>query len=290
MAVLDAQFLARLERLRFKPRRVHIGSLRGERLSKRKGISIEFADFRPYAIGDDTRHLDWKILARLDRPIVKTYRDETELPVYLLLDASASMQFGNPPKWQLAIHLSAALGYIALCGGDALFTIALPQSDFRTVPLRGKGMFPNLLRWLKGLSPNGKGLAESLQQFARADFPKGLAILLTDGLDENFPDALRQLASRNHEILLLQVLSDAEMESDLEGDLRLLDCETDEVVEITATLGVMREYAQRLKAFCQQLEDICRRAGGWYFRTNSNAQVSDIVLRHLRRLGIVGLP
>lgn len=288
--MLDAQLLARLERLRFKPRRIHAGTLRGERLSKRKGISIEFADFRPYAIGDDTRHLDWKILARLDRPIVKTYRDETELPVYLLLDASASMQFGNPPKWQLAIQLSAALGYIALCGGDALFTIALPQSDFRTVPLRGKGMFPNLLRWLKGLSPNGKGLAESLQQFARVDFPKGLAILLTDGLDENFPDALRQLASRNHEILLLQVLSDAEMEPDLEGDLRLLDCETDEVVEITATLGVMREYAQRLKAFCQQLEDICRRAGGWYFRTNSNAQVSDIVLRHLRRWGIVGLP
>ncbi|MFA0748136.1 DUF58 domain-containing protein [Fervidibacter sp.] len=288
--MLDAQLLARLERLRFKPKRTHTGALKGERISKRKGISIEFADFRPYAVGDDTRHLDWKILARLDRPIVKTYRDETELPVYLLLDSSASMQFGNPSKWQLAIHLAAALGYIALCGSDVLFPIALPQSDYRPLPLRGKSMFSRLLLWIKGLQPNGKGLAESLQQFARLDLPKGLAVLLTDGLDESFPESLRQVASRGHELVLLQILSDAELQPTLEGDLRLVDCETEEVKEITATLGVLREYQRRLEEFCQQLSDICRRAGGWYLRLTSDATVHDIVFRHLRRLGVVGLP
>lgn len=288
--MLDAQLLVRLERLRFKPRRIHTGSLRGERLSKRKGISIEFADFRPYAIGDDTRHLDWKILARLDRPILRTYRDETELPVYLLLDDSASMQFGNPPKWQLAVQLAAALGYIALSGGDAIFAVSLSKPEIQSSPLRGKSMFSHLLRLLKSLQPEGKGLAEGVSKFSRSNLPKGLAVLLTDGLDENFPDALRQLASRSHEILLLQILSNAELELALEGDLRLLDCETDDIVEITATLSVMREYAQRLKEFCQQLEDICLRSGGWYLRTTSNAQVSDIVLRHLRRLGVIGLP
>jgi uncharacterized protein (DUF58 family) len=288
--MLDAQLLARLERLRFKPRRTHTGGLKGERLSKRKGISIEFADFRPYAVGDDTRHLDWKILARLDRPIVKTYRDETELPVYLLLDLSASMQFGNPPKWRLAVQLATALGYIALCGGDALFPIILPQSDARQIPLRGKSMFSHLIRWLKDAQPNGKGLAEGLQRFARSDLPKGLVILLTDGLDENFPESLRQIASRGHELVLLQILSDAELQPALEGDLRLVDCETEEAKEITATLGVMGEYQRRLEEFCQQLNDICRRAGGWYLRLTSDATVHDIVLRHLRRLGVVGLP
>lgn len=288
--MLDAQLLVQLERLRFKPKRIHTGSLRGERLSKRKGISIEFADFRPYAIGDDTRHLDWKILARLDRPILRTYRDETELPVYLLLDDSASMQFGNPPKWQLAVQLAAALGYIALSGGDAIFAVSLSKPEIQSSPLRGKSMFSHLLRLLKSLQPEGKGLAEGVSKFSRSNLPKGLAVLLTDGLDENFPDALRQLASRSHEILLLQILSNAELELALEGDLRLLDCETDDIVEITATLSVMREYAQRLKEFCQKLEDICLRSGGWYLRTTSNAQVSDIVLRHLRRLGVIGLP
>ncbi len=288
--MLDAQMLARLERLRFKPRHTHTGRLRGERLSKRKGISIEFADFRPYAIGDDTRHLDWKILARLDRPIIKTYRDETELPIYLLLDASTSMQFGNPPKWQLATQLAAALGYIALCGGDALFTIALPKSDARTTPLRGKGMFSNLLRWIKNLHPEGKGLAEGLQRFARSDFPRGHAVLLTDGLDENFPNALNQIAYRGHEILLLQILSDAELEPHLEGDLRLLDCETEEAVEITATLGVMREYQRRLKEFCQQLSEICRRTGGRYLLLTSGTSLSEIVFRRLRQTGVIGLP
>ncbi|MCS7264327.1 MAG: DUF58 domain-containing protein [Armatimonadetes bacterium] len=288
--MLEAQLLARLERLRFKPRKVHTGTLRGERLSKRKGISIEFADFRPYAIGDDTRHLDWKILARLDRPIVRTYRDETELPVYLLLDDSISMQFGNPSKWQIALQLATALGYIALCGGDVLFAIPLSQTEIQRAPLRGKGMFSHLLRLLKGLQPEGKVLAEGLFKFSRADLPKGLAVLLTDGLDENFPDALRQLASRSHEILLLQILSDAELEPNLEGDLRLLDCETEEAVEITATLSVMREYMNRFREFCQQLEEICRRAGGWHLRVTSNMQVSNIVFRHLRHLGVIGLP
>lgn len=288
--MLDAQLLARLERLRFKPRRTHTGALKGERLSKRKGISIEFADFRPYAVGDDTRHLDWKILARLDRPIVKTHRDETELPVYLLLDSSASMQFGNPQKWQLAVQLATALGYIALCGGDVLFTIALPQGDARTVPLRGKSMFSHLIRWLKVLQPNGKGLAEGMHRFARSDLPRGLSILLTDGLDENFPESLRQVASRGHEIFLLQILSEEELQPSFEGDLRLVDCETEEVKEITATLSTMREYQRRLVEFCQQLKEICRRSGGWYLRLTSKATVQDIVFRHLRRLGIVGLP
>jgi uncharacterized protein (DUF58 family) len=290
MLVLEANLLARLERLRLKPRRLHTGSLRGERLSPRKGISIEFADFRPYAIGDDTRHLDWKILARLDRPIVRTYRDETELPVYLLLDASASMQFGNPPKWQLAQQLSAALGYIALCGGDALIPIALSQPDQRPSVLRGKEMFWRLLRWLKDLSPEGKGLADSLHRFARIDVPRGLALLITDGLDASFPDALRQLAMRGHELILLHILSDAEWSPTLEGDLKLLDCESDEAVEITATASVLREYRRNLENFCAQLDDLCHRSGGWSVRVRSDEPVSDIIFRHLRRLGVVGLP
>ncbi len=288
--MLDANLLMRLERLRLNPRRVHTGLLRGERLSKRKGISIEFADFRPYAVGDDTRHLDWKIYARLDRPIVKTYRDETELPVYLLLDASASMAFGNPPKWDLAQQLAAALGYMALCGGDVLFPIALSQENRRVTPLRGKAMFHRLLSWLKGLQPNGKGLVNSLSLFTRADAPKGMALLLSDGLDAEFPDALRQLTARGHEVLLVHILSDDELEPPLEGDLKLLDCETDEPLEITATVSVMREYRRNLEGFCSQLEDLCRRAGGWSVRVRSNASLSDIIFRQLRRLGVVGLP
>ncbi len=288
--ILDSQLLMRLERLRFVPRRIHTGSLRGERLSKRKGISIEFADFRPYAVGDDTRHLDWKILARLDRPIVRTYRDETELPVYLLLDASASMQFGNPPKWQLAQQLAAALGYIALCGGDALLSLALSQGQPRFSFLRGKSMFPCLLQWLKSLEPKGKGLAESVLQFAHANLPRGLTVMLTDGLDSEFPNALRQVALRGHEIMLLHILSNAELAPTLEGDLRLLDCENEQVVEITATASVMREYQRRLNAFCEQVKDVCRRAGGWYLLVTSETSIADIIFRHLRRMGIVGLP
>lgn len=287
--MLEPQLMTQLERLRFHPRRTPLGFLRGERLSKRKGISIEFADFRPYTTGDDIRHLDWKIYARLDRPIVKTYRDETELIVSLLLDASSSMAFGDPPKWALAQKLTAALGYLALCGGDVVFPAVLAQEDPPRFLLRGKGMFGHLLKWLKGLRPQGRGLAETLDRLSRTDLPQGMVVLLTDGLDPDFPEALGSLCRRGQEVLLLHILSDAEWEPPLKGDLKLLDSETEENLEITATAGALREYRNRLESFCARIDDICRRGGGWVLRVRSNDPVSDIVLRRLRHMGVVGL-
>ncbi|MCS7254107.1 MAG: DUF58 domain-containing protein [Armatimonadota bacterium] len=287
VAMLDDQLLTRLERMRLNPRRLHSGLLHGERISKKRGISVEFSDFRPYAIGDDARHLDWKIYARLDRPIIRTYRDETELPVYLMIDASVSMNFGNPPKWNLAQQLAAALGYIVLCGGDALFPIAISVENQRFTFLRGKAMFLRLINWLRSLQPTGKGLASYLRQFAYADVPKGMALLLSDGLDSEFPNALQHLASRGHEVLFVHILSDAELEPSLEGDLKLLDCETDESLDLTATDGVIRDYMRNLGKFCSHIESICRRSGGWCIRVRSNASVSDIIFRQLRQLGVV---
>lgn len=285
--MLDAQLLMRLEKLRFNPRRSHSGMIHGERISRKRGISIEFSDFRPYAIGDDARHLDWKIYARLDRPIIRTYRDETELPIYLLIDASESMSFGNPPKWELAKQLAAAFGYIALCSGDALFPIAISLKNEGITFMRRKAMFSRLISWLKSIEPNGKGLANHLYQFACANLPKGMALLLSDGLDAEFPNALRHLALRGHEVLFVHILSDAEFEPPLEGDLKLIDCETEDALELTATASVMRAYRENLGKFCSNLGDICRRSGGWRIQVRSDASVNDIIFRQLLRLGVL---
>ena len=101
-----------LQGLRFLPRRRFSGSVRGERISKQKGISLEFADYREYSPGDDLRHLDWSILGRLDRATIRTYQDEDDLAVYILLDCSASMDFGQPLKFAMAQQCAAALGFI----------------------------------------------------------------------------------------------------------------------------------------------------------------------------------
>src|SRR5690348_18424364 len=107
--VLEPKEFRLLEGLRLNPRKSFGGKVRGERLTKKKGISIEFADYRDYAEGDDLRHLDWNVLARLDSPIMKTYRDEEDLAVHLLVDGSASMEFGEPTKLEGAKRIAAAM-------------------------------------------------------------------------------------------------------------------------------------------------------------------------------------
>src|SRR5438105_3899586 len=126
---LDAAELRLLGGMRFASRRTFSGRVRGERLSRQKGVSIEFADYREYADGDDLRHLDWSILARLDRPTIRTYQDEDDLAVYLALDSSQSMDFGEPSKFAHAARLAAALGFVGLSGQDAVYPVALGDRD-----------------------------------------------------------------------------------------------------------------------------------------------------------------
>jgi uncharacterized protein (DUF58 family) len=285
---VETSLLTRLEKYRLKPRKSHAGHIRGERLSPKKGISIEFADYRHYAAGDDLRHLDWNVLARLDRAHIRTYRDEEELPVYLLLDMSASMDFGSPPKHHLARSLAAAMGYIGLCGSDAVYPVALTGRAAEIRALRGRGSYRRLLEWLRALQPAGSELSDSLKRFAHASPRAGMVIIFSDGLDPDFPDALRTLAGRRHEVSILQILSEVDLEPDLEGDLRLIDVESESAIEITATSGVLLEYQKRLQSHCEAIESACKRLGAWYVRVQNNQPLENTLLKQLRHVGVIG--
>ncbi|MFN7016416.1 MAG: DUF58 domain-containing protein [Fimbriimonadales bacterium] len=286
---VSADTLRLLERYRFQPKRTHAAAIRGERLSPRKGISIEFADYRHYTPGDDLRHLDWNVLARLDCAYLRTYQDEQELPVHLLLDCSASMAFGEPTKFDMARSLAACLGYIGLIAGDAVYPVALHHQPSETRPLRGRVAFTRLLEWLRTRQPDGRHLAASLQRFAHANLPTGLVLLLTDGLDEQFPDALRTLGSRRHEVVVLHILSEVELAPDLEGDLKLIDAETGEELDITATGGVLQEYQRRLKAHNEAIQNACRRIGATYVALRNDRAPQDVIIRKLYPQGVVSL-
>src|SRR6188508_840230 len=116
--LLSPQLLAQLERLELMSRKIFRGRMKGERRSKRKGQSVEFADFRNYVPGDDLRFIDWNLYARMDRLFLKLFLEEEDLHVYILIDASTSMEFGEPTKLQYAKQLAAALGYIGLTRAD----------------------------------------------------------------------------------------------------------------------------------------------------------------------------
>ena len=140
--LLDPAFRARLERLQIAVRRALPSSLRGDRRSPtRKGLSLEFADFRPYAPGDDVRHLDWSAWARLDQLILKLFHDEEDLQLHLLIDDSASMEMGPPEKALAARRVAAALAWIGLRDGSRVSCTLIGDRLERMNAVRGDGQF-----------------------------------------------------------------------------------------------------------------------------------------------------
>ena len=122
--LLDPQFLARLEQLELVSRKIFLGRMKGERRSKKKGQSVEFADYRNYVIGDDLRFLDWNLFARLEKLFIRLFMEEEDLHFYVLIDHSASMGFGDPTKVLYAKQVAAALGFVGLVNLDRVVVTA----------------------------------------------------------------------------------------------------------------------------------------------------------------------
>src|ERR1700751_4543329 len=147
--LLDPEFLTRLEQLELVSRKIFLGRMKGERRSKKKGQSVEFADYRNYVVGDDLRHLDWNLYARLDKLFIRLFLEEEDLHFYVLIDNSLSMDFGNPTKLQYAKQVAAALGFIGLVNMDRVVIEAFNNRLTQSLPaIRGKRSLWRLLDFL----------------------------------------------------------------------------------------------------------------------------------------------
>jgi uncharacterized protein (DUF58 family) len=184
--LLSPQLLAQLERLELVTRKVFRGRMKGERRSRRKGQSVEFADFRNYVPGDDLRFIDWNLYARLEKLFLKLFLEEEDLHFFALVDASASMDFGDPSKLLYAKQLAAALGFVGLCRADRVKVEALGAS--RTSPgpvLRGRQSVWRMLAHLDGIEANVNiPLATSVRDFCLRNSGKGILVLITDLMDK----------------------------------------------------------------------------------------------------------
>src|SRR5437660_8937444 len=156
--LLDPDFLARLEQLELVSRKIFMGRMKGERRSKRKGQSVEFADYRNYVVGDDLRFLDWNLYARLDRLFLRLFMEEEDLHFYVLVDNSLSMDFGRPTKLHYAKQIAAALGFIGLVNLDRVVIEAFNARRTQTLPaIRGRRSLWRLLDFLNKVEPAGPG-------------------------------------------------------------------------------------------------------------------------------------
>jgi uncharacterized protein (DUF58 family) len=300
--LLEPDFLARLEQLELVSRKIFLGRMKGERRSKRKGQSVEFADYRNYVKGDDLRFLDWNLFARLDRLFIRLFMEEEDLHCYLLIDNSLSMDFGQPTKLHYAKQVAAALGFIGLVNMDRvvvepLSPTPLPQGERgrgegltqSLPPLRGRRSLWRLLDFLEKLEPAGpSNLARALRSFSIQCSGKGIVVLLSDLMDKGgYQDALRYLIARQLDIYVIQVLSQEEIEPEVVGDLKLVDIEDDDVAEVTVSGPLLKRYKQNLAAYRAALYEFCTRRGVSYLFTSNQVPFDRLVLSYLRQRGLV---
>jgi uncharacterized protein (DUF58 family) len=289
--VFDEAFLRQLERLLLLLRAPVRGGLKGGRRSVKRGQSVEFADYREYTLGDDLRQLDWNVLARLEKLFVKLFIEEEDVTITVLLDGSASMASGTPDKLQFAKRAAAALGYIGLASEDKVALSVLGgRVSRRRTSLRGSGRALRLLAELSAIAPadGPTDLVAAARNAAAQLTGRGVVVLLSDLLDPAADRVIRELASTRSELIILHVLSPQELDPPLEGDLRLVDSETGEGVDVTADLATIDAYRARLAAWKEEFATLAARRQATYVDLSSDVPLNELIFAELRRRRVLG--
>ena len=301
-ALLTPELLRRLEQFQLLAARRAKSSAKGERRSKARGQSVEFADHRNYTHGDDFRYLDWNLYGRLDRLFVKLYEEERELPVRIFLDASESMTFGQPPKFDFARQIAAAIGYVALCGFDRVSVIPFPdipadanrgseqasRGALRSV--RGKKSSMQFFRNINALTASGAAdFNQALRRGALEAKQAGVAIVLSDFFDPaGYEPGLTALIGRGFQVNAVQILAPEELNPTTYGDLRLVDSETGGLQEVTFGKFRLKAYQQTVQNYIQRLREFCQPRGISFFSVGSDTSLEQLLLKQLREQEVWG--
>lgn len=295
-ALLTPELLRRLEQFQLLAARRAKSSARGERRSRARGQSVEFADYRTYVAGDDFRYLDWNLYGRLERLFLKLYEEERELPVRIFLDASESMTFGEPRKFDFARQVAAAVGYVALCGFDRVSVIPFPElavapenstelacrGALRSV--RGKKSAMQFFQNLGVVTARGAAnLNDALRRGALEARQAGVAVVLSDLLDPaGYEPGLTALVGRGFQVNVVQILAPDELNPATYGDLRLVDSETGGLQEVTFGKYRLKHYQQTVQNFIQRLREFSTKRGISFFSVSSDTNLQDLLLKQLR--------
>ncbi|MBI4670342.1 MAG: DUF58 domain-containing protein [Chloroflexi bacterium] len=296
--LLAPSFLATLDQLVLVSRRARVGTFKGERRSPRRGGSVEFADYREYAPGDDFRQVDWNAYARMEKLFLRLFVEEEDATIHVVLDASASMQWGENAagathsKWHYAQRLAAALGYIALVGMDRLSAGAIATETRDVVwmrPLRGKAQALKFFQWLESIAPGGNASPQNaLTQYAAQARRAGPLFLISDLMAEGWQRAVQRLSEQQYEITMLHLLSPDELEPALEGDLKLLDSEIESTgfaatVEVTADYDLLERYRTRVREWQSEWARYCAARNISYLPITTAQAFEELVLSFLRK-------
>ena len=295
-SLISPELLRRLEQFQLLAARRAKSSARGERRSKARGQSVEFADYRNYSVGDDFRYLDWNLYGRLEKLFLKLYEEERELPVRIFLDASESMTFGTPRKFDFARQVAAAAGYVALCGFDRVTVVAFPDNPAEAAArgalrqVRGRKSALPFFQNLNQITASGAAhLNNSLRRGALEARQAGVALILSDFLDPaGYETGLNALVGRGFQVNAVQILAPEELNPPTFGDLRLVDAETGGMQEVTFGKYRLNSYQQTVRDYCQRLREFCQGRGASFFSVSSALPLEDLLLKQLRAAEVWG--
>jgi uncharacterized protein (DUF58 family) len=288
------EFIARLEQLRVKTRREYVGLGKGSHLSPRRGSSLEFSDYRHYALGDDFRYIDWGLYGRTDKLYIKLFKEEEDLLTYIFIDASASMAYPERDrKFPAAVATALAAAYVALAAGDRVMVRVLGGE--KTLPTSGmaygRHRIVDLARALGTIVPGGAvdlapALAREMISIRRA----GKVFVISDflALLNSVERGLGLFTAANMDVSAVQVLGGTELEGQgLEGDVEVVDAESGEHVRVSIGPRERARYRETLNRLSQQIRSICFRRGLRYALYQTNRNFHDFFLHAATELGLV---
>lgn len=291
--IFDESTLRKLNQLTLVANRVRAGAIKGERRSTKRGSSIEFADYRVYTPGDDLRRLDWNVYARLERPFIKLLEEEEDISVHILLDLSASMDWGEAEQHKLryAQRLAAAVGAIALNGGDPLTISALRAGmvSAQYGPSRGTQHLMKMLAFLEGLTASGlTNLNAALRNYSLQAHRAGLAFILSDLFSPSgIQDGVKLLQGKGFEVTILHILAPEEIFPPFSGDLQLVDIETGQTEEVSLDGGLREIYRRKVIAWREDLQQEFRKRDIRYLQLSTGIPWDKFVLQEMRKAGVV---
>ncbi|MEZ5328799.1 MAG: DUF58 domain-containing protein [Verrucomicrobiales bacterium] len=287
--LLPNRLLDRLQRSRITPLRRATNRSPGGHLARKGGASTELADFRDYAPGDDIRFIDWNSFSRLHRPYLKLFHQEEEMQVAVFIDASNSMLFEG--KLILAKQLAAVFGVLALRNPERLSMHVLgadvSDGSQRLGKCAGRSSVAKMFSFVEQIEGGGDGAFESAVESAlKHHRGKGVAVLLSDFL--TFGDLTRPfnlLFSAGLQPMAIQILAPSELAPEVNGDLRMVDCEQLETLDVSSAGSLLDIYQEHLQSFQYQLETLCRQRSGRFLSAGSDTDIELLVFDTLRRQG-----
>ena len=289
--MLDTGFYDTLSRLRLRMSHRSSLNVSGSRKSVRKGNSTEFSDFREYMPGDDLRRLDWNAYARLDKLYIREYMEEKEAAVSVLIDTSASMDYGVKSKADLAVDLTAAVSFLALNNTDRVLLYDMKEMGRPLAVGGGRKAFEKVLHWLENREFSGEVDMVSAARKMRCP-GAGVTVVISDFLH---PDMLEERAENpGYEKLLqylnyckqlpviLHTMAAEELHVTLEGALNLIDAETKEKLRLVVDARALDNYERELKRFTERLKKGCACGRGVYVLCDAGKDRRQLVFQDLR--------